>query len=503
MKALIYCRVSSMEQVNEGNSLVSQERVLRDLAAKRGYEPVVFIEKGESAKTIDRTKLKEMMEYAAKNKKDIGILLVYKVDRLSRETADYLTLKKCFNQLGINIESATEKLENSPIGRFTETLLAGSAQFDNEVRAERSKNGMIQAVMEGRYVWKAPIGYINTKVNNKSNIAPSFNQELVEKIRNLWEMIDSGMTPEQARQKVNKNGLVEILGHPLNKSQLYKILDNPLYKGVITTFGMEIISDSIVPIIEPNLYDRVYSKLHTRKKSESRYQKINPEFPLRGLLNCINHHHITGSASHGNGGRYAHYHCVYCKGGNNHFGVDEVHQKFKAILNNYQYDDTYKELLEVAIMENWKDRYSENKKRAGQIESIISGLESKKRQIFDKNIKGVINDYDAKNILDETNLEIGKLKLDLNNVTSFEENLEDVVSFGFNVLSNLGDVWNDIDDVEIKYRFQKFLFPSGITFDGTNFETSDLPLCLRIKDEVLTKNSSLVTPRGIEPRLPG
>ena len=502
MKDLLYVRVSSMEQVTDGNSLISQERILMDLSVKRGHEPILFREEGESAKTTNRTKLRQMMEYAAKNKKDIGTLLVYKVDRLARQTNDYLTLKLYFNSLGIKVESATERIEDSPIGRFTETVLAGSAQFDNEMRAANCKGGMEQAVREGRYVWMAPIGYVNTKVKDKSNIAPSSNVELVKKVREIWVNIDAGMSPEQSRQTVNNTGLKEFWGREIGKSHFYELLENPLYKGVVKKFGLEVLSKDIVPIVEPDLFDRVWAKLHSKNRPIVRYQKLNPLFPLRGLIECKEGHHITGSVSSGNGGDYPHYHCIHCRGKNSYYSADDVHIRFRNKLGTLCYDDNYKELLKIAINENWEERNSQNQKVVLSLEKKVMELEAKKRQIADKNFKGVLNDTDARDMIDETNLNITNAKIDLQQLNESDENIQEIADFGVGVLATLDEVWDEIKDLGVRYRFQKFVFPSGIVYDGKEIMTAKIPLCLRIKDEALLKNSAEVDHGGVGPPFP-
>ena len=171
--AIIYTRVSSKEQVDEGHSLESQKRQCFDFAKKNNLSVLKhFEERGESAKTTDRPILKEMIQFIASHAGEINALLLYKVDRLSRDTGDYIALKRLFEKAGIAIMSISENFDDTPLGRVMETVASSFAQYDNEIRAERSKNGMVEAVRNGRWVWKAPIGYINTKVDGSSNIAP-------------------------------------------------------------------------------------------------------------------------------------------------------------------------------------------------------------------------------------------------------------------------------------------------------------------------------------------
>ena len=84
MNAIIYIRVSTTEQAETGYSLKSQEELCLEYAKRNGYEvSKIFIEKGESAKTINRTALKEMLEYIRNNKNKIDALIIHKMDRLS------------------------------------------------------------------------------------------------------------------------------------------------------------------------------------------------------------------------------------------------------------------------------------------------------------------------------------------------------------------------------------------------------------------------------------
>src|SRR5258708_10874904 len=108
-RAVIYIRVSSEEQV-ENYSLGTQEEICRREAKHKGYEIVeVFREEGKSAKTIEgRPELLRMLDYLKKNKKDIDALLVYRLDRLTRQTQDYLTLRKRLFDWNITILSANE-----------------------------------------------------------------------------------------------------------------------------------------------------------------------------------------------------------------------------------------------------------------------------------------------------------------------------------------------------------------------------------------------------------
>src|ERR671927_387423 len=93
MNAVIYCRVSSKEQV-EGTSLESQELACREYAGRNGINVSrVYVERGESAKFADRTQLLELLEFCHERQNNVQVLLVWKIDRLARNVGDHFNIK--------------------------------------------------------------------------------------------------------------------------------------------------------------------------------------------------------------------------------------------------------------------------------------------------------------------------------------------------------------------------------------------------------------------------
>jgi site-specific DNA recombinase len=283
-KALVYVRVSSKEQV-DGSSLATQQKICEDYSAREGYEIAdVYIEEGESAKTTDRTELQKLMKFIKENPKKIDFIIIYKIDRLARNSQDHFFLRAYFKKYGIDIRSATEPVDDSSQGKLMETILAGFAQFSNDDRTERCTNGMISAIKEGRWTWKAPIGYKNSKINGKANLIHD-TQEVVSKIRRIWELIDSGYSSEETRKIVNDEGLRTKNEKPIGKSFLYKILRNKLYAGIMEGFGL-MVDGTFQPIVDRELFFRVLDKIEGRSNKAPFYKIDNEDFAIRGLVYC-------------------------------------------------------------------------------------------------------------------------------------------------------------------------------------------------------------------------
>ena len=100
--AIIYTRVSTKNQAEEGYSLAGQEKDCKTFAEMNGYKvSKVFVEKGESAKTQDRTELQNLMKFCIANKKNIDAIIIWKIDRLTRDIRDFYRLQEFFTKLNI------------------------------------------------------------------------------------------------------------------------------------------------------------------------------------------------------------------------------------------------------------------------------------------------------------------------------------------------------------------------------------------------------------------
>ncbi|MFC1546382.1 recombinase family protein [bacterium] len=145
--AIIYCRVSTKEQAETGFSLESQESECRKFALNNKYEvDKVFIERGESAKTTDRTQLIKLIKYAVEKRKNINALIIWKFDRLARNLDDQIELLKKFKGLNIRTLSVTENNEDNSTGKLMRNIIGSFAQYENDIKSERTVKGMQQAL---------------------------------------------------------------------------------------------------------------------------------------------------------------------------------------------------------------------------------------------------------------------------------------------------------------------------------------------------------------------
>lgn len=148
-----------------------------------------FREEGRSAKTIQgRPVLIELLEYCRKHKREVDAVIVYRLDRVSRQTDDYLAIRRKLVECEIVLISATEPTGNTPAEKFIETMLAGFAQMDNDVRGERAKNGLWARFKAGLYNGALPLGYVS-----QGGYA-SKDPQTFDKLQTAWKLMATGST---------------------------------------------------------------------------------------------------------------------------------------------------------------------------------------------------------------------------------------------------------------------------------------------------------------------
>jgi len=159
MLTIAYCRVSTDEQAAEGFSIGGQADKLRGYAELHELGPVTVIEDpGQSGKSLDRPGVQQLL--AMVEAEHVRHVLVWRLDRLSRNLGDLILLADTFGKAGVGLHSFTEKLDlSSATGRMFYNILGSFAQFYREQLVENVKMGQQQAVRQGKWINRPKFGY--------------------------------------------------------------------------------------------------------------------------------------------------------------------------------------------------------------------------------------------------------------------------------------------------------------------------------------------------------
>ena len=489
--AIVYVRVSSLEQV-DGTSLESQERLCKEYAQREGFAVLqTYIEKGESAKTADRTEFIKAISFCSDKKNKVSYFIVYKIDRFSRNQTDYAIVKQRLQKYGTEIRSVSEKIDDTPSGKLMEVMLSGFAEFDNNVRTERSVNGMKERLKKGIWVWQAPLGYCRTEKGG--NIVPD--PKLAPYIKMAFEEYAKGThTFQSLANFLNARGLVSRYGKPVIFQMVEKILKNPIYCGIIKVWDTET-KGAFEPIIDENLF---YLCQKDGKSGKNKpHLAINPDFPLRKLAVCqFCNAPLTGSHSRGSKGkRYPYYHhhkqnCSHAKS----FPKENFEQIFVEYLNEISPSLEYEKAFKAIVIDIWKNNCKGFHEQNEKIRKEISDLEKQKQRVFELHQSGVYSDSDfvaQKNIISK---KIAQKDTLIHDKKIDEFNMEEALDFCFDTIRNSAQSWLKYDKMpEKRIRFQNFIFEDNLPFSGTKFGTPKLSPIYKLYQEYLTDPSKLVT----------
>ncbi len=224
----------------------------------------------------------------------IDIVVVYKVDRLSRSITDFAKIVELFEKYNVSFVSVTQHFNtNDSMGRLTLNILLSFAQFERELISERTRDKMAAARRRGKWIGGRPfLGY--DIVPNGGGL--KINQAEAESVRTIFksyletrsviqtlEYLES----QNIKMKCWRNQKGHLSGgRPFNKSALYYLLRNPAYIGKINYKG-EIIDAEFEGIIDEETFKAAQSRLDTNYKERTTYRvRTSMEGLLSGKVYC-------------------------------------------------------------------------------------------------------------------------------------------------------------------------------------------------------------------------
>lgn len=476
-KALIYIRVSSEEQV-ENYSLGTQEEICKRTARLKGLEVVeVFREEGRSAKNIiGRPELIRLLDYCRKNKKEINAIIVYRIDRLSRQTEDFLAIRRKLNEYGIAIISANEPTGNSPSEKLLETVLAGFAQHDNDVRSERTKNGLRARFLAGKVTNRVPYGYINEKGYALKD------SKTWDVYKRAWELMGTGTKSLREMQSILKEWGISI---SIQKTQ--HMFRNKFYMGILTLRSYpEQVKGQHIPMVSEELFYKVQAILDGRNPNKTvlpMRHRDKKEFPLRRIVRCGKCAvPFTAAWSKGRNGRYGYYFCrKRCTGQS--VPLDKLDESMKTLLKGISPTEPGLKLFIKAFLNTFQKRSKEVNRRQQNAEDEIAKLKVLRQTLVEKNLAGIFSDeiFKEQNAAIEEKLAAAYSSNDSELINQF--NIEAGIAFLEKKLRDLSVTYEDsVDRLPALRSFLGSIFLSGFTWQYPGYSKPEFsPLYQSVK----------------------
>lgn len=235
---------------------------------------------GFSGGNTNRPALQKLMADIKAGK--IDIVVVYKIDRLSRSICDFADLSKDFEKYGVSFVSVTQEINTTTSsGRMMLNILMTFAQYEREVIAERIRDKMSASRKKGKWVGgSVAMGY---KAENKNLIIEPAEAEVVKQI--FSRFLETG-SPRLIVEELNEAGNFRRDGKQWNLSHIYRILSNRVYIGEVEYKG-EIYPGEQEPIIDREIWDDTQVRLQENDPLKHlRCKKQETVAVLKGVLRC-------------------------------------------------------------------------------------------------------------------------------------------------------------------------------------------------------------------------
>ena len=264
-RAAIYTRVSTEDQAREGYSLEAQ---LEMLSAYCEAEDLIigkiYVDDGYSGRDIKRPGYRTMM-----SELDVwDIVLVIKMDRIHRNSRNFMNMMEFLDKNGKGFVSSTESLDTeSAVGRFVVDMIQRIAQLESEQIGERTYMGMKEKAesFDGIMGFTAPFGY---KIDD-GNLAADEN-EFDTAVR-IFDMYLDGMTIDDISYTLNREGVLTRKGNLWNKYNLRNILHNPVYAGYMRWDGILIPHNSEIAL-DPGAFNIIQEIMASRTKGSAKFR---------------------------------------------------------------------------------------------------------------------------------------------------------------------------------------------------------------------------------------
>ena len=499
--AVIYCRVSSLEQA-DNFSIPRQERECRTYNDRRGLSTDrVFVDPGESATTIERPMFQEMLAYLRKNRGRIGYVIVWNASRFSRNALDFALVWKQLTDCKVGLRSATEPIDETTIGRFSGLLSAALAELDNSNRADNTLGGMRSKIEGGGWAFRTPLGYVQQGSKRESRLA--FDPARAPLIRQAFELIATGLhSQREVLDQLTTLGLRTRLGQPVPMQTFHSMLRNELYAGWIVVKPWNArVRGNFEPIVDQTLFLIAQEFLDGRRKTITPYQRNRDEFPLRTFVECGRcGTPITGYKARGHGGLYSYYKCRKKGCGGLSIRAEKLDATFVSYCDRLRIDTDYLMLFKHIAADAWRDFTSSAHAQEVTIEKRIRAASDRRQRVIDLFVDRQLTPEVYAEQLGRVDAEIATDQQALAALRYDAIDADAAIDYALGLAAAPGQRWQS-GSLSAKQRLQQVFFPKRLQFEDGEFRTSELGFLFKHLRANREPDSRLVAHTGFEPVL--
>ncbi len=388
VRCAIYTRKSNEDGLEQKFNSLDAQRVACEkyIKSREGWVSLAkrYDDGGFSGKKLERPAIKELFEDVKAG--EVDCVVVYTLDRLSRETKDSIEGTSFFRRHRVNFIAVTQIFDNNtPMGKFVQTVLSGAAQLEREMIVERVKNKIATSKEQGLWMGGTlPLGY---DVKDKELI---INEKEAKTVKHIFERYLELRSMAELARELNREGhrtkrfeakSGKVYGGEIfKKATVRRIITNPTYMGKIKHYEKQY-EGKHEAIIEEEKWQKAQELIKNQPYRGVRYE----EALLKGIIKCKSCNvNMTLTYAKKENKRYRYYVC------NNHLVGKSCASKSRNIVAG----EVEKEVMKRAehLYKNWQEKAEEWKN--------LSFGEQKK--VVKKLIKGVMVKEDGIDVCSES-----------------------------------------------------------------------------------------------------
>lgn len=364
--AVIYARYSCDQQTEQ--SIEGQLHVCKEYAEKNNIVILdTYIDRAMTGTNDNRPDFRRMIKDSAKRL--WNMIIVYKLDRFSRNKYETAIHKKTLKDNGVKVVSAMENIPDTPEGIILESLLEGMNQYYSAELSQKVRRGMRETRLKGYYQGGGlPYGY---RVKDRKIV---IDEEQAQNVRFMYEQFSKGVYVRQIIEALTAKGIV-YHGKPFAKNTVYNILKNEKYRGVYY-HGEERIDNMYPQIVPDEIFDRVRKIIESNKHGK---RSVEVTYLLRHKLICgyCGQSVIADNGTARNGERRYYYKCRGRKA-----RVNDCKKKAipKEELERLVLDTIITQLKELELMDKLISAILEEQERRNRENFALLVMQREQRQ---------------------------------------------------------------------------------------------------------------------------
>ena len=454
---VIYTRVSSKEQADTNQSLEWQKKYCDEYAIKHNLHVLgCFGGTYESAKSDERKEFNRMLKFVKNSKQPIRYILVYSLDRFSRTGDSAIYISSELKKTGVNIMAVTQPIDtNSHAGALQQNIQFIFSKYDNDLRRQKSIDGMREKLLRGEWLGSVPTGYEYDRTHHHKEQRIIINEK-GQHIKQAFEWRALGYTYDIIVAKLKP------LGISIHKQALTDMFKNPFYCGLLSHnfLGGELVKGNHEALVSEALFLKVNQ---VKKVDGFKVNKANDNLPLKVFVkDAESGIPFTGYLVKKKG---LYYYKVNKIGIKINRSVIIMHDKFKELLSDYTISEKYIEPLITQLGYTWDNLTESSKSEKQSISTKLNEVEKNLELLERRHAYGEIKMDIFEKFSKELYAQRKHLLEELEKLTQNLSNPKELINYTAHTASKLPTVWAS-GDYHKKQIFQNTIFPEGLAYDA-------------------------------------